>query len=639
MTEDEVTGACKPTRRLTAVALLIWAVLAFALPLASLTLNAVSVAGFPFGYWMTAQGVLIFLVVLAFVFTRRAGGGGGPDTQGSSLQFAGETITSAGFIATVGLIAGLGFDGLWFPLGIVAGLALMVIVIAPRLVLYPAGTLMGFMTARYGSVWPCRMAFLIAILASVLILAADIRGAGLAVQGLTGIGLAMAMACAAVVLALVWLARPMLTLPGPRGLAYCALLGVFLAALTALALNQGRLPLPHFGYGWALEDVKLLERKLLEVKLADLNAMRPLAQPFLNLSMLNFAGLVLGLAFGLAALPHLIGRHLMRAAVLPADAPRRAARALALVALFLSGLAAFAVLGRFGVAQLLTAGVKTTDLPASLLTASGLGWVDICGVHSFVPADITAACAKVSGQKGLLRMQDLAFSSDGYLFASSLLAGIPNLLWLGLLAAGLLAAVLSGHAIVAGLIRAETETRPSGFETSDGLDLRPVALAILLLLVALAIAVFDAREIPALASEGLALVASGLFPALVLGLYWRRMTAAGAVAAMIVGFAVTAAYIAGVRFFPVTMFGMTGLLSNAAPGAVRKFADLLALTAAGDGGARAVANAALTKHAAGIANWWGLKPGASALLGVPAGLLAAVLVSLFTRNPLPEAAD
>ena len=189
MTDDEVTGACKPTRRLTAAALIMWAVLSFALPLAALTLNAVALAGFPLGFWMTAQGVLILMVVLAFFFVRHAGGYQGKDTQGSSLQFAGEAITSSGFIGIVGLIAGLGFDGLSFPLGLVAGLALTVILIAPRLVLYPAETLTGFMTARYGGVWPRRIALFIALLASSLILAADLRGTGLAVQGLTGFGL------------------------------------------------------------------------------------------------------------------------------------------------------------------------------------------------------------------------------------------------------------------------------------------------------------------------------------------------------------------------------------------------------------------------------------------------------------------
>ena len=632
MTEDEVPGACKPTRRLTVTSLVTWAVLSFALPLAALTLNAVAIAGFPLGFWMTAQGVLILLVVLAFVFVRRAGGYRGKDTQGSSLQFAGEAITSAGFIGIAGLIAGLGFDGLSFPLGLVAGLALIVILIAPRLVLYPADTLAGFLAARYGGVWPCRIALLIAILASSLILAADLRGAGLAVQGLTGFGYVMAVASAGVAVALTWLTRPLLRLPGPRGVAYCALFLVFLATLVVMAWNQGRLPLSHIAYGGALEDVKVLERKLLEAKLADFNSMRPMAQPFLQLSMLNFSGLILGLAFGIAALPHLLGRHMMHAAVAPGDAPRRAARALGLVALFLSGLAAFAVLARVAVAQMLIAGVKTTELPAALTQASGLGWVNICGLSSFSQADIAAACAKLSGQKGLLRLQDLTFSGDGYLFAASSLAGVPTVVWYALVAAGLLAAIVSGHAILAGLTRAASEARQSGREGNGSLDLRSSALALGLVAVAFAIAVFDQREIPALVSEGLALIASGLFPALVLGLFWRRMTATGAVAAMVVGFAVTGAYIAGVRYFPVAMYSMTGLLSNAAPGAVRKFAELLALTSAGDEVARAAAVAALSKQAQGIANWWGLKPGASALLGVPAGFISAIFVSLLTRN-------
>ena len=150
MSSDEVAGASRPTRRLTLLSLVAWAIAAFAVPLAALTLNVVKVAGFPLGYWFAAHGALVALVAIGWVFTRFAGGERGSEGVLGPLVFSGEVIASAGFIGYAGLIAAVGFDALSYPLGVTAGLALMVILIAPRFVLYPDSTGAGLFTARFG---------------------------------------------------------------------------------------------------------------------------------------------------------------------------------------------------------------------------------------------------------------------------------------------------------------------------------------------------------------------------------------------------------------------------------------------------------------------------------------------------------
>ena len=109
---------------------------------------------------------------------------------------------------------------------------------------------------------------------------------------------------------------------------------------------------------------------------------------------------------------------------------------------------------------------------------------------------------------------------------------------------------------------------------------------------------------------------------------------------MIVGFSVTGLYIAGARYFPAAMFDWTGALSDAATGAVKKFADLkAAVAAATSDDVHAAAKAALSHHASGLANWWSLKPAAGALMGIPAGFLAGAAVSLLSRTARPETAQ
>ena len=163
--------------------MLAWLVLAFGLPLAALTLNAVKFAGFPLGFWTTAVFVLIALATLAMVFAARAGGDAAAKASRRRCGLAGEAIGSAGVIGSVGAIAALGYDGLAFPLGLAAGLALLAMIVAPRFSLYPVQTIAGFFSARYGGVWPRRLALAITGVASVALLAADLRGGALAVQG------------------------------------------------------------------------------------------------------------------------------------------------------------------------------------------------------------------------------------------------------------------------------------------------------------------------------------------------------------------------------------------------------------------------------------------------------------------------
>ncbi|HMN36806.1 MAG TPA: DUF4212 domain-containing protein [Hyphomicrobium sp.] len=632
MSADEVAGASRPTRRLTLVSLAAWALVALALPLAALTLNAVKVAGFPLGFWYTAQGALMALVLIAWVFTWRAAGERSREGMLGPLVFSGEAIASAGFVGYAGLIAALGFDALSYPLGVTSGLALMVILIAPRFVLYPVSTIAGFFTSRFGGLWPRRVGLAVLGIASIMLLAADVRGAGLAIQALSGLDRATSFALVAMALSMSWLGLALAGGRRPIGMVFAILLAVFSAMLVVFTLVQGRLPLPYWSYGIALQDVANLEISLMGRKLADVSALKPMASPFLQFSDWNFAGILVAMALGVAALPQLLGRHVSRAAVAPGEAPRRVSMALTLVAIFLCGVAPFAVFARVALAEFVQTAVKVAEVPPAITQSSANGWLSVCGAASGSADILAAACAKTSGHKGLLRLQDLHFDNDAYVFAASRIAGLPELLWLGLAAAGLLAALVAGHALLAGFLAADAEARRSGAPEQQRLDVRSVALGILLLLAAVTVAAFTPADLVSLASEGLALIAASIFPPLVLGLYWRRFGASGAVAALIAGFVAASIYIFGVRLAPALMFDLTGHLSNAPPSAVRRLAELrAALEGATDPGTRMQAQAALYEQAVAVANWWGLRPAASALFAVPAAFLTGFAVTVLER--------
>jgi cation/acetate symporter len=181
-----------------------------------------------------------------------------------------------------------------------------------------------------------------------------------------------------------------------------------------------------------------------------------------------------------------------------------------------------------------------------------------------------------------------------------------------------LAALFAGRAILSSAADASETSRRSG-----------VAIAGVTLVAAVVIAGFETVGSATLAADGLALLAAGLFPALVLALYWRGMTGAGAIAAMLAGSAITLVYLAGVHIWPVELFSLTGSLSDATPQAAQHFRELhAALQAAATPEAHATAYAALLKHTIPIANWIGLKPAAIILVSLPAGVIAGIAVSM-----------
>jgi cation/acetate symporter len=636
MTDSGLQGACRPSRRLLLSSLILWGVLAFVLPLAALTLNAFKIAGFPLGFLTTAVLVLVLLAAVGTLFALRAGGDDRGEGVAPSLRLAGEAIGSAGVVGAVGIIAAFGYDGLVFPLGVAAGFTLLTIAVAPRFALYPVRGVSGFIAVRYGGRWPRRVALVILFLSSIVLLAADLRGGALAVQGILATDYATGLAMTAVALGVIWLIRSVFEIPRGRGEIFAILLILVFIPVFALPAYEGRLPLPLFAFGYGMQDLATLEQKMIIGKLANFQALRPMAAPFLRLSMTNFAGFVLALSLGVAALPHLIGRHLSRAHVVPGAVAKRAALGTVWVVWFLLALAAFAVFERLGVAEVLAKGIETAAIPGSLLEASGRGWVSLCGVHSASAADVAAACAKMPGSRGFLRLQDVGFSSDGFALAAPGISGLPVYFFWPLWVAAGLAALVTGHAIVAGLLVADREGRRTGLGDPEALDVRSIALAVAVLFLSLMAALVSGLEIPQLFSDGLALVASGLFPVLVLGLFWRRMSGQGAVAAMLTGLTISGAYILGSRSFPVQMFEWVGHWSEAAPGASARFANLKAAYEAATTADQSAAWAQLWQHAAGIANVWGLKPAAVVLFAVPAAVVAGVAFSmLFQQRPEP----
>lgn len=180
------------------------------------------------------------------------------------------------------------------------------------------------------------------------------------------------------------------------------------------------------------------------------------------------------------------------------------------------------------------------------------------------------------------------------------------------------------------------------YNQSDTVGKRLMISRVLLLVVAAfaaATAATRPADIVAMVAWAFSLAAAGIFPALVLGIWWKGATKAGAIWGMIVGFSLCLFYLVTTRYFPhigVQYFGMTSLL-NPITGAP--------LISAGDM-AKFMADpkivdgpVLLSNPLASRVGWMNINNISSALFSLPIGMLTIFIVSLFTRKPSQEVLD
>jgi cation/acetate symporter len=293
---------------------------------------------------------------------------------------------------------------------------------------------------------------------------------------------------------------------------------------------------------------------------------------------------------------------------------------------------AIAVFSKLALLTAIAQPAPVSSLPQWVYDLGQLHALKICGVEPGSADAVTAACAGLSGHKGLLRLQDVRLDADLAFLAAPRIGGVASFLS-GLAAAGLGAALLAmcagaafagGEAVARGLVAIPADREQSGraaISRFAGVGLVAVA--------ALA-ALSGTRETIALAEWILPLSSVALFVPLMLALCWRRASSAGVIAGMIAGGAATLYYLVATRYWPVAFVDAWSALSNAAPSALRKLEQLRSLSDSAGPENKAAAYGALETHARSLASWLGIRAPAAGLIGVPAGLAAGIVVSLLT---------
>ncbi|MBI3436144.1 MAG: hypothetical protein HY056_13890, partial [Proteobacteria bacterium] len=163
---------------------------------------------------------------------------------------------------------------------------------------------------------------------------------------------------------------------------------------------------------------------------------------------------------------------------------------------------------------------------------------------------------------------------------------------------------------------------------------------VLLLFVAIAAAAPAATkpsDMLAMVGWAFSLAMAGNFPALVLGIWWKRTTTTAAILGIIAGFGLCVFYLVTTRYFPqagVTYFGMSSLTNPHSGAALVNVSQVMA-----DAKWLADVPASAANPLQSKVGWFGLNNINCGLLGMPLGFLVMFVVSLLGKEPSKEIQD
>lgn len=303
-----------------------------------------------------------------------------------------------------------------------------------------------------------------------------------------------------------------------------------------------------------------------------------------NTSRANFLALMFCLMVGTAGLPHLLTRYYTTPGVI--QTRRSVAWSLVFIALLYLSAPALAVLVKYEVMAHLV-GQSFDALPGWMLQ-----WSKDSNLLSF--SDVNS--------DGVLQFAELRLGADLIMLASPDIGGLPYVVSVLVAAGGLAAALSTADGLLLTIGNALAHDVYFEGNSNKAEAMRRVMLSKFALLVVALMAAYAAAQRPAgilyLVSASFSLAGAAFVPAMVLGIFWKRMTRSGAVAGMLAGLGTTVVYM--VLNFPVLRqwFGFSG------------------------------------EHL-----WFGIQPVSAGVFGVPVGVLVAVIVSLLSPPDSPDDRD
>jgi len=431
-------------------------------------------------------------------------------------------MSAASFISMAGALYATGFDGLAYVTGWTGGYVLLAIFLAPYLRKFGAYTIPDFLALRYGGNAARVVGLLMAIGASFTYLIAQITGVGIIMGRFLGmdfnvgafVGLAGILVCS--------MLGGMRAVTWTQVAQYIILILAYITPVAMLSYRNFGVPVPELMYGQVLQDITRIETEL---------GVKKLWVDMAPGGGLNWFSLCFCMMVGTAGLPHI----LMRYYTTPSVKQARDSVGWSLFFIFLLYFTAPAY-GAFAKWTVLrdVIGRKVTELPQWVYRwgdtilgkdTNHLGLFDIVDKNN----------------DGVLQLADFVIkSTDFVVLATPEIAGLPFVITGLVMAGGLAAALSTADGLLLTISNALSHDLYYKILNPNASIVKRLTAARLLLVVAAVagayVATFRINIIVAVVAYAFALAGSGFFPALVMGIFWKRANKQGAIAGMVVGF-------------------------------------------------------------------------------------------------------
>lgn len=502
---------------------------------------------------------LSFALYLYIAFRARAGTTSEFYVSGSSVHpihngmaTAADWMSAASFISMAGLISFMGRDGSVYLMGWTGGYVLLALLLAPYLRKFGKFTVPNFVGDRYYSQTARLVAVVCALGISFTYVAGQMRGVGIVFSRFLEVPIDVGVLIGTVVVFFYAVMGGMKGITYTQVAQYCVLIFAYMVPAIFIAIMMTGNPIPQLGFGSTLNDgsgLHLLDKlDGLSTELgfaAYTSGVRP---------VIDVAAITMALMVGTAGLPHVIVRFYTVPSV---QAARTSALwALLGIALLYTTAPAVAAFARTNLLSTVN-NAEYATMPSWFKNWEKTGLLKFADkngdgrIQYYNDTNKDAAFQTKAANAGW-QGNELIIDRDIIVLANPEIAKLPN--WVvGLVAAGALAAALS---TAAGLLLVISTAfahdfvkcwwKPDISEKGELLCARIAAGA------AVVIAAYFGIKPPGFVGEVVAfafgLAAASFFPAIIMGIFQKRMNREGAVTGMVVGLLFTAAYIIWFKF-------------------------------------------------------------------------------------------
>ena len=450
--------------------------------------------------------------------------GGGVSPLANGMATAADWMSAASFISMAGIISFSGYDGAVYLMGWTGGYVLLALLLAPYLRKFGKFTVPDFIGDRYYSNAARLVGVICALIVSFTYVAGQMRGVGLVFSRFLEVDINTGVIIGMIIVLFYAVLGGMKGITYTQVAQYCVLIFAFMVPAIFISIQMTGNPIPQLGFGAQLADgsgTYLLD------KLDGLSTALGFSEYTEgSKSLVDVFAITLALMVGTAGLPHVIVRFFTVKRV--KDARKSAGIALLLIVILYTTAPAVAVFARTNMIE------TVSNQPYSAMPEWFKKW-ETTGLISFTDKNNDGLIQYVANEQ----VNELTVDNDIMVLANPEIAKLPD--WvIALVAAGALAAALSTAAglllVISASVSHDLIKKIINPKISDKNELIAARLAAV---VAVCVAGYFGINPPGFVAATVALAfglaAASFFPAIILGIFYKKMNKEGAISGMIIG--------------------------------------------------------------------------------------------------------